>query len=265
MSIQPPARLEQPPSNLVCLRIKPPFLLPWLSATEKRSNVVVLDFEADGEDAHTLRLDLNVAFTPIPVRRGVVTRVDYYVGSTEADIAVTALHGRVINHTPSVPLKVSYSNTTKVDRKTGLRLSPAVTAKAGETEAEVEMGSISRTAGRSASFTAKFENEERQLNALLLGDAVEWSLRFPQTAMVIQDFLQGNLYLFAECNWPIMPRSGSIAIRPDIQFFDHTRRLLGRMQSLAMRCVLWKHGITLQHWDGFSVDFEEVKHERSAG
>lgn len=65
------------------LYITPPSLLRWRPKGE-RNDVLFLDLEPDFLDEKTIRLDLDIVFWPIPVKRGWVQKKDFYIGSTGA-------------------------------------------------------------------------------------------------------------------------------------------------------------------------------------
>jgi hypothetical protein len=87
------------------LYITPPTLLKWLPR-DKRNEVVFLDLEPDFLDEKTIRIDLNVVFRPIPIRRGTIRTRDYYVGSTGARVVFEAFLGNVKRYTPAATLEL---------------------------------------------------------------------------------------------------------------------------------------------------------------
>ncbi len=242
----------------ICLRVSDT-ILPWLTKEERSRNIVLLDFNADLEDDTTLRLDLNIAFNPQPIRRGLVTRADWYVGCTGVEVSVEADSGMVTHHTQAMTLQVDYSNTVKKQRKASLDLTPCIQAKNGHNDVKVKPGSIKHNALTDNVFSVKFKSEERFLQSIHLGNSVKWILSLPRGEKAIRDFLAGNLYLFCNCIWAQSSKSGEIVLRPsDIQFFDPERKPVGRAKSLLMFFVLWKNGTKLDNRDGFSTKFEEV-------
>lgn len=241
------------------LSVKPPIIIPWLSAKKRKQNVILLDLDADREDDGTLRLDLNVVFNPIAVRRGTVRRVDYYVGSTGAEISIKATRGTICDHTQAVTLPVNYTNVTKKQRKVALSLIPTVKAKTGSDEIEAQAGSITRDVGDERSFTVTFASEERFLAPVLMGDTIKWVITLPRGEKAIRDFLIGNLYLFAKCAWVKPKKSGYISVRPsDVQFFDPARKPIETWRSLLMSYILWENRIKIENWNGFKIYFEGI-------
>lgn len=242
------------------LRVEPPLLIPWLSERERQANIMLLDLDADVEADATLRLDLNVVFNPLSVRRGVVKKVDYYVGSTGAEVSVQATGGAVSEHTQAATLDVNYSNTSKKQRKVGLSLTPVVKAKDGSAEVDATIGSITHEAAQETSVSATFASKERYLAPLRIGDTIKWTITLPRGEKVIRDFLTGNLYLFAKCAWASGPRSGTISIRPsDVRFFDHDRRPISTIRSLLMWFILWERYVKIENSDGFRIEFKEIQ------
>src|SRR5690242_5016053 len=107
------------------LFIDPPSLLRWLP-TENREEVFFLDIEADFPDENTIRLDLNIIFRPIPIRRGTLQTKDYYVGSTGARVVFEAFLGKVKSYTRGTLLKVDHENTSTYSRNASVKLSPKI-------------------------------------------------------------------------------------------------------------------------------------------
>ena len=243
----------------VKLAIRPPTIMPWLTRDQKRLSLVLLDLEADRLDEGALRLDLNIVFNPVPVRRGKIMRYDFYIGSTGAEISIEAAAGRVLDHTQPAVLEVNYSNSSTRTRKAALTLKPALKAKTGGSDIDASLGSIARESGQERSFTAEFACEERVLGVRVFDDQILWTITLPRRESVISDFLAGNLYLFAECKWFGLPRAGTVSVRPsDVRFFDDNRKALGKVRSLIMACRTWTDGVKIQNSDGVSMNFEEI-------
>ena len=60
--------------------IEPPKIIPSLTKEDKDSSVVLLDFNADAspdDDSKNIRIDLDVVFTPKPIRRGTLHLPDW--------------------------------------------------------------------------------------------------------------------------------------------------------------------------------------------
>lgn len=243
----------------VFLRVDPPNIIPWLSTQKKDENILLLDLEADHENDGSLRLDLNVVFNPISVRRGIATLVDYYVGCTGAEISIELTRGAIRSHTQAATLDVSYNNTTKTQRTAKLCLSPAVKTKTGISESDVTVGEITYDTAAERFFTSTFASQERYLSPALMGNTIKWTITIPRGEKAIRDFLHGNLYLFAQGSWDRFPRSGCVSIRPsDVLFFDSDRRPIGSLRSLLMWYILWENNIKVENKDGFYIKFEET-------
>jgi len=218
-----------------------------------------MDFEVDEVPRGGLRLDVDVAFNPLSVRRGAVTRVDFYIGSTGAEISVQATEGAIQEHTGPSTLSVSYANKQTLVRQTTLSLTPSLKTKKGTAESELSLGAITREASHAREFAASFASEERFLATTVLRDTIKWTVTLPRGEKAIRDFLVGNLYLFAICHWPERPRRGTITVRPsDVRFFDDQRRPLSALKSLVMEFVLWRDQRELMNRDGFETTFQEV-------
>lgn len=121
-------QVEMQPKAPICLKVDPG-ILQWLNSDDRRENTVLLDFDADGDSDGNLRLDLNVIFKPLAVRRGTATRADYYVGSTGAEVSLQAFSGSVVDYTPSATINVDYSNATTRTRSHSLQITPSVKHK----------------------------------------------------------------------------------------------------------------------------------------
>jgi len=109
--------------------VRPANLVGWLSETQRKENLLLLSFSATPEDDSTLRLELNVVFNPLAVRRGVLTRYNYYVASTGAEIEIELEHGDVRSHTNEATLSVEYENASEVRRKKGAEIAPSLQVK----------------------------------------------------------------------------------------------------------------------------------------
>jgi hypothetical protein len=237
------------------LYITPPSLLRWQPSGE-RTDILFLDMEPDFLDEKTIRIDLNIVFRPIPVKRGWVQTKDYYVGSTGARVVFEAIDGEVKNYTRAAAITIDYENTYKRSRKTEVKLSPKLE---GAADTKVEFGEISFGKDVERSFTSKFSGSERMLSDINLGHGVEWELTLPE-GQAIRDYLIGNLFLYVECSWDHDPKRGSIKLRPsNVLFFDENRRVIADpTKALLMRFALYKLGTKLNR-DELTIDFEETK------
>jgi hypothetical protein len=235
------------------LYINPPVLLRW-QPRDKRNQVIFLDLEPDYIDEKTLRIDLNVVFRPIVIRRGKVQRRDYYVGSTGARVIFDAFLGKVRKYTPGAPLKVDYENSYRRGQNVTVKLAPHIDG--GDVKAD--LGEIAFTKDSERSFTTRFSGTERLLSDVFYGNGVEWELKLPE-GQVLRDYLLGNLFLYVESSWDVAAREGVIEVRPsDILFFDSERRVIASgLKAVVMLFVLWRRGIEIKH-DSIIVRFKEV-------
>lgn len=120
------------------LYITPPSLLRWRPKGE-RNDVLFLDLEPDFLDEKTIRLDLDIVFWPIPVKRGWVQKKDFYIGSTGALVEFEATGGKVRNHTRGQPLKVDYETSYTRSRQAEVKISPGLEIGG---DAKVELGEV---------------------------------------------------------------------------------------------------------------------------
>lgn len=237
------------------LYINPPSLLRWLPKVE-RNEVLFLDLEPDFLDDNTIRMDLNVVFRPIPIRRGLLQTRDYYVGSTGARVVFEAFRGRVNSHTRATSLKVDYENTYRRSRQTSVKLAPNIESGS---KVNVGLGETTFDKNIESAFTTRFSSAERTLSDVNFGYGVEWEVKLPD-GQLIRDYLIGNLFLYVEASWDADSKEGSVEVRPsDVLFFDSNRRIVGdRVKALAMRYVLWKQGVKLNR-DTLVINFREAK------
>jgi hypothetical protein len=234
------------------LIITPPALLQWLPQEDRSNGVVFLDLEPDFIDEKTIRLDLNIVFRPIPIRRGRIRTRDFYVGSTGARVVFEAFRGQVKQYTPAAILDVNHENSYKRFRSNAVKLSPEVEAG----DAKVNVGEITFTKDTESTFVTRFTASERVLSLAFFGNAVEWELVLPKR-QALRDYLFGNLFLYVESSWDAETKEGMIEVRPsDILFFDSERRVISDvMNSVAMRWTLYKRGIKVKR-DSIIVKFK---------
>lgn len=240
------------------LFISPSNLLPWLSREQKENSVILLDLEADCKNSNSLNLHLNIVFNPLSIRRGQLTRADFYIGSTGGEVIVEVENGTVSDYTNSESLTVNYTNTMTRRQTSALCLAPALKSKEGGTEREAEVGNIKFDANVERTHSASFSSSERFLVAMLMNNTLRWVISLPRGEKVVRDFLMGNLYLHVECAWNGDCRKGRISVRPsDVRFFDSDRRPLGPTRSLLMQFALWRKGIRVLNRDGFELNFTD--------
>jgi hypothetical protein len=235
------------------LFINPPALLRWLPR-DQRGEVIFLDLEPDFLDEKTIRIDLNVVFRPIPIRRGTITSRDYYVGSTGARVIFEAFLGKVKRYSPGATLNVDYESVYRRSRSASVKLAPHLEVG----NAKTDVGEIAFTKDSERTFTSRFSGSERMLSEAFFGSGIEWELRLPE-GQVLRDYLLGNLFLYVESSWDGKKKEGVIEVRPsDMLFFDSQRRVIADgIKAAAMRWVLYKQGISLKR-DSILVTFLEV-------
>lgn len=235
------------------LLIDPPKLLRWLPR-EERNEVLFLDIEPDFLDEHTIRLDLNIVFRPIPIRRGKLQTRDYYVGSTGARVVFEAFLGKVKGYTRSTPLKVDYEKTYTRSRQTTVKIAPTIESN----DLRAGIGEVTFDKNIERAFTTRFSGAERTLSDVSFDDGVEWEIKLPE-GQLIRDYLIGNLFLYVESSWSGTSKEGRIEVRPsDLLFFDSDRRIIGdKTKALAMRYVLWRRGIQLKR-ESLIIKFREA-------
>lgn len=240
------------------LEVDPPLLLPWLTTEQKNSEVVLLDLEVDVIADKLLQFDLNIVFNPLPIRRGILTKEDFYVGSSGAQVLVQAHKGHVKDYTPAVELAVNYTNSTTRRRNATLCIKPSAKLRGKNITVDVTPPSITLQADSERTFSASFQGAERTLAPVYLSNAVRWDIALPRGSKVVRDFLIGNLYLFARLEWESTPASGFIQLRPsDVRFFDSKREPLPKRNSVRMAFELWKAGVRLDYKNGFEIVFSE--------
>ena len=242
--------------------VSPPHLMRWLSPRRRKWYVVLLDLEPDFLDEKLLRLDLNIVFNPISVRRKKnvtenVIEEDYYIGSTGAEIFLEMDNGVVREYTPPQTLDVDYKNTTSHKRISKLELTPSIKSKSKQSDLEFSAGSVTFEANRERTFEAAFSGSERTLEPIFQHNVVRWLLAMPRGEKVVFDFIAGNLPLFGVCEFSSRV-SGLVRVCPsDIRFFDNKKKPLRKRASIMMRYVLHKRGITIHGTKGIQVTFKE--------
>ncbi len=244
-----------PPQHILVL-VTPPLLTRWLSQRMKQRDVLFLDCEFDALDDERLKLDLDIAFSPIIIRRGMLERADFYVGSTGAIVEVSAPLGAVRECTPSVAMPVDYSNSVKYVRQSSVEVKPEIEAEDGQVKAKGSLGSARLEAGVERTYTSSYTGAERTLQVVDLGNTVRWIVSLPRGEKVVMDFLAGNLYLYAVLEWHDGGGQGTIVARPsDIRFFDRDKRPIDRIGTYGMALALWLRRRRARHPDGLEVSF----------
>lgn len=254
---------DQSAEPKLVLIIEPPRLLASMSHEERARCVMLLGLDAESPASDSLRLQLNVVFQPIAIRRGLVSRTDYFVATTGGSVKLSAPDAEVVDHTG--PNRIEVEHDVSVGRETtgSLKLVPELKGKIGATDLEVKPGSVEHATKNTLASGIKFASEEMLLVPINLGDAVEWRIDSHRGEKAVRDFLAGNVYLEATFRWKSVTKRGSARVRPsDISFFDSSRRRLSNRASILMRFVLWSHGIHIANCDGIEVTFVEHENDR---
>lgn len=223
--------------------VSPPSLAPFLNDEERRKRVVLADlgFEKIADD--NIQIEIDIVFSPKTVRRGVIRKADYYVGSTGAEISIKPQNFGIIEYSKGSEIEVIYEETNGTSGEEGFSLTPNLKAKYGDVEGAVSLGSFEAKSTAQRKSTAKFSGKERQLETEYANPNLKWIVQLPRAKQIVRDYLQGNLKLFADFSVTKMECVGALELRPsDISFFGPDRQQLGEISSLRMKYVLWKKG-----------------------
>jgi hypothetical protein len=232
-----------------------PNLSPWLSEDDRKRNVVLLDMCPDVPGTNRLRLDLNVIFSPIPVRHGLTQRADYWVAPTTVRVELVTKAATIGDHTEAIPLKATYKNSFSRAQSQTIKLSPSMQIPTPAGPISASASEFSYQSQKQYTFETSYSGSEFVLTPTSYGDRIRWELVIPRGQKIIRDFLAGNLYLYGECDWTSLPLDGHIEVVPDVRFFSPERHPLGQMQSLAMQLILWSKRIRILNRDGFITNF----------
>lgn len=243
------------------ISIDPPLLTPWLIEKQREMLVVLLNLQVDQDVKGLTRFDLDVVFDPISIRERGMTRRDFYVGSTGAEISIHVDSIPIVEFTPSVNLSVDYRNNISFHRQSNLSLIPKVKYNnSSGTIVSAELGHIQYQKKQQVDFSANFRSEERLLESIHLSDTIKWNISLPRGEKVIRDFLLGNLYLYAKCNNRKKTKlTGYIEVRPsNVIFFNSQRKPIESfMKRLYMHYLLYKEGIVIDYVDGVRLNFSQ--------
>lgn len=204
----------------------------------------------------TLRIGVDLVFHPLRiVRRGLAGYL-FYVATDSADVRIEAHSGQVTSCTQSRSISVKYNVSEK---KTGGRtatLAPKGKFKGSAVELEYELASLSNAQAAEFASSASFDASEQVIALEHLGYEARWSIVPMKGVKITNPYYQGNVPLFADCNWNAAI-SGLVGIEPGvILFFGNQRNSVGKLKSLVMECVLRMRGKALKHLDGLSIPFK---------
>lgn len=223
---------------------------------------MLVDIEADFIEETNFRLDLNVIFNPLAITRGGITRADFYVGSTGAEVTLQFDDHDIKDYTKDMTISAEYAISNRRRRASSLKLSPGVKGSIAKESGEVKLGEISLKRNEERNFEVRFASAERLLASVHIGSLVKWVLNLPRTEQVVRDFLFGNLYLFGICEFTESQIRGSVSVRPsDVLFFDNERRVLSKRKSIVMLFELWKRGVIVENRNGISLEFAASRND----
>jgi hypothetical protein len=244
----------------VTIEIDPWNLATWLKADDLRRRILILDLEIDALDERTLHFDLDVAFSQVSIRRGLLQPADYYIATKAAEIVFEVDDGSVIDWTKSKLIEVRYENVVKRSRRSEVTLAPKAQIKAGSLEIAVSPGSVKFNGEGETQRTASFSGVEGEITAIRSGNAVRWIIVLPRGEKATRDFRIGNLDFFALCRWQEgAVRRGQITVRPsDLSFFDNDRRPLTKKQSIMMWFQIARQKVNICDPEGFTTRFREA-------
>lgn len=239
------------------LFVDPPDIIPWMSHEIRQSSILLGDFCVDDISGHHVRVDVDIVFQPIRIRRAGTQKTDYYVGTAGAQIYVRATDGSIEGYTPESTLMTDYTNQHQRSRSSSVVVKPS-SKQAGA--AQISQGvsaSLSYNTSQVRTHSVSFQSDERVLAPRHLGDEVIWEFSMPRGEKAVRDYLVGNLYLYANCTWQNNPKRGCVGWQPsDIRFFDSEKRLLSPAKSIIMNYVLWRQGTSIAYTNGASVKFQ---------
>lgn len=225
--------------------------------------VMLLDLDADAPAGDSLRLQLNVVFQPIVIRRGLLERSNYYVGTTGGTVVVRAPDADLVDHTGPSSIVVQHEVSSGREVTGARKLVPELGGKLGAMDLEVRPGSVELARKSTLTTGTSFVSEEMILAPINLRDAVEWRIDSHRGEKAVRDFLAGNLHLHATFRWKTDSKRGSIRACPsDIAFFDSSRKRLSNRSSILMRYILWRKGIRIANCDGIELTFAEDQNAR---
>tara|TARA_Y100000588_G_scaffold224813_1_gene238766 strand:- start:1081 stop:1821 length:741 start_codon:yes stop_codon:yes gene_type:complete len=222
-------------------------------------NIIWLDMQIDTVDSNRLRFDFDIAFNPISERRGGITRKDYYIGSTGAEIQIEFQNGNIVDHSKEKILNVDYKVSKTFTRNSDLVFKPSIKVKG---KGEFDLGELKYHKSDEINILASFKGEERTLASVVHKKGIRWNISLPRTQNVVRDYIIGNLYLFIIVARNKLPNKGSINVKPsDVLFFGPNKTPLGSRKSWLMKVYLKRKGKVPYNQDGFQIHFKELTNE----
>ena len=233
--------------------IDPPRLMCWLPE-DMQTGVIFLELEPDFPTGETFRLDLNVIFRPVAIRRGFVQKQDFYVGSTGARIEVRIKDGKITTYTKKKSIKVGYEETDTHSRKAEVSISPKI--EVGK-DISLEPGEVTFGKDVARSHTNKYSGTEQTLAVAAASKYILWELADTPNK-VIREYQLRNLYLFLEASTK-KEVEGKIIVRPsDIRYFGPDHKKLSWTKSFFMDCSMSIGGKNIDEND-IELEYREVK------
>jgi hypothetical protein len=219
-----------------------------------------MDFDRQKDGC--VRVDINVVFQPLGVRRGNLQTYEYYVGTTAVNVLLEIEDGRLKETTEDAVIPVDYKNTSTGDRKAALSLEPKVTQKMGDQETAASAGKVSFAAGSTRGFEASYRGGERILVKIGSAGSVSWELKLPKGAKIAHGYLLGNLVFYGVGCWSGRKAAGKVVVHPrDVRLFNADSERIDGVRALLMRMAMWKQGITMPGGEDIAVEFKEIGHE----
>jgi hypothetical protein len=240
------------------VEIAPPKLEVWLDADARNRSVIMMNIDMDIDLNKLLHVDVNAIFDPIPVRRGILNREDWYIGSTGAEIVASCNTGVVRQFTEGKVLHVDYKNRTERTQKYNFSIIPKLALSSQSNGVELStVGTFGLRAGSKLKYESEFSNSERILDQNYKSKEVRWLLKLPKGKQVVKDFLMGNLHLEAKFELGSKVVNGDVGIRPtDVRFFDEKGNRVGKLSTIMMLYAVWRKVGFVLDVDGFRVNYQ---------
>jgi hypothetical protein len=238
----------------------------FLPISDHPNSVVLLTLGADALANDRFRLDLDVSFRAVPIRRRgsatVLGQELFYAAVSGAIVTVVSEAADFVDHTEARSVDVRRSIVDEHLQQSDLELLAHGTAP----QSGGHPLSIRLSKRRGNTHTSVFDVNEYTLQIVKSPGTLRWDFLTPRGACVVQDFVQGNLHLFAVVGWCSQKRSGRIRVEPlSTRFYDAGRRPLGAWRSLFMKLALLVSGEEqVKNYEGFSVQFRVEQSEGEA-
>lgn len=209
---------------------------------------IAASFHGELQPPGLIKLKVQIAFRPLPVKKGVVVVTECYIGTTGARVLVEATNATLQNLTSDSKVETQHE-VAATDGTTAI-VSPSVKLS----DAEVSLGSVERAG--STTRKVSFSSGEALLVGTVLGpNAIQWSLRPHSGEKVVAEYLEGNLELLAHATWEgeSYPTFLSSVEPRDRRFFGPKGKSLSLLASVALKLRLSREGIE-------TPSYEAIKH-----